>query len=51
LRQSRVIGGGGFLEEANGAFAALRIAAEAWNAEQQRREIWAGADQDRLERE
>jgi hypothetical protein len=40
-----------FLEEANAAFAALRNNPEAWNEEQQERDLWERASGDGLERE
>lgn len=40
-----------FLEEANAAFAALRSNPEAWNEEQQERDLWDRTSGDGLERE
>ena len=40
-----------FLEEANAAFAALRSKPEAWDEEQQERDIWDQTAGDGLERE
>lgn len=40
-----------FLGEVNAAFAALRSQPEAWNAEQQERDLWDQATGDRIERE
>jgi len=40
-----------FLEEANTAFAALRNNPEAWNGEQQERDLWDQTTGDGLERE
>ena len=40
-----------FLEEANAAFAALRSKPEAWEEEQQERDLWDQTADDGLERE
>lgn len=40
-----------FLEEANTAFAALRSDPEAWQEEQQERDLWDRAGEDGLEQE
>jgi hypothetical protein len=40
-----------FLDEANAAFAALRSQPEAWDEEQQERELWDTTAGDGLERE